>query len=171
MASTPVTVDHDDPKNPLLPVITDHPIQRPAESFQFSLQSILTPKNVFILLGPLLCAVICLCVKLDGPTSSRNMLAVLAWIFVWWMTEAVPMPITSMAPLFLFPLFGICSSDDVAHSYMDDVIALVLGSFILALAVEHYNIHRRLALNVLQKLIVNYSNMLRGDPVEMDRQH
>ncbi|XP_060972722.1 tonoplast dicarboxylate transporter isoform X1 [Cannabis sativa] len=147
MASTPVTVDHDDPKNPLLPVITDHPIQRPAESFQFSLQSILTPKNVFILLGPLLCAVICLCVKLDGPTSSRNMLAVLAWIFVWWMTEAVPMPITSMAPLFLFPLFGICSSDDVAHSYMDDVIALVLGSFILALAVEHYNIHRRLALN------------------------
>ncbi|KAF4399535.1 hypothetical protein G4B88_022618 [Cannabis sativa] len=134
MASTPVTVDHDDPKNPLLPVIIDHPIQRPAESFQFSLQSILTPKNVFILLGPLLCAVICLCVKLDGPTSSRNMLAVLAWIFVWWMTEAVPMPITSMAPLFLFPLFGICSSDDVAHSYMDDVIAL----FHLALAVEHY---------------------------------
>lgn len=76
------------------------------------------------------------------------MLAVLAWVFAWWLTEAVPMPITSMAPLFLFPLFGIASADDVAHSYMDDVIALVLGSFILALAVEHYNIHRRLALNV-----------------------
>lgn len=58
------------------------------------------------------------------------------------------MPITSMSPLFLFPLFGISSADSVAHSYMDDVIALVLGSFILALAVEHYNIHRRLALNV-----------------------
>lgn len=58
------------------------------------------------------------------------------------------MPITSMAPLFLFPLFGISSADDVAKTYMDDVIALVLGSFILALAVEHYNIHRRLALNI-----------------------
>ncbi|CAN4114649.1 unnamed protein product [Withania somnifera] len=58
------------------------------------------------------------------------------------------MPITSMSPMFLFPLFGISSADDVAHSYMDDVIALVLGSFILALAVEHYNIHRRLALNI-----------------------
>lgn len=86
--------------------------------------------------------------KVDGPVSSRNMLAVLAWVFAWWLTEAVPMPITSMAPLFLFPLFGIASADDVAHSYMDDVIALVLGSFILALAVEHYNIHRRLALNI-----------------------
>lgn len=76
------------------------------------------------------------------------MLGVLAWVFAWWLTEAVPMPITSMAPLFLFPLFGISSADSVAHSYMDDVISLVLGSFILALAVEHYNIHRRLALNV-----------------------
>lgn len=67
------------------------------------------------------------------------------------------MPITSMSPLFLFPLFGISTADDVAHSYMDDVIALVLGSFILALAVEHYNIHRRLALNV--------TLMFCGDPL------
>nr|GEV09244.1 tonoplast dicarboxylate transporter [Tanacetum cinerariifolium] len=76
------------------------------------------------------------------------MLGVLAWVFAWWLTEAVPMPITSMSPLFLFPIFGISAADDVAHSYMDDVISLVLGSFILALAVEHYNIHRRLALNI-----------------------
>jgi sodium-dependent dicarboxylate transporter 2/3/5 len=76
------------------------------------------------------------------------MLAVLAWVFAWWLTEAVPMPVTSMSPLFLFPLLGISSADEVAHSYMDDVIVLVLGSFILALAVEHYNLHRRLALNV-----------------------
>ncbi|KAI5672902.1 hypothetical protein M9H77_13266 [Catharanthus roseus] len=84
----------------------------------------------------------------EAKTSSRNMLAVLAWIFSWWLTEAVPMPITSMSPLFLFPMFGISSADDVAHSYMDDVISLVLGTFILALAIENYNIHRRLALNV-----------------------
>ncbi|KZV48648.1 tonoplast dicarboxylate transporter-like [Dorcoceras hygrometricum] len=47
------------------------------------------------------------------------------------------MPITSMSPLFLIPLFGISSADDVAGSYMDDVIALVLGNLILAVAVEH----------------------------------
>ncbi|XP_050107315.1 tonoplast dicarboxylate transporter-like isoform X1 [Malus sylvestris] len=74
--------------------------------------------------GPLLSTVICLCVNLDGTVASRNMLAVLAWVFARWLTEAVPMPVTSMSPLFLFPLFGIASADDVAHSYMNDVIAL-----------------------------------------------
>ncbi|XP_050107316.1 tonoplast dicarboxylate transporter-like isoform X2 [Malus sylvestris] len=62
--------------------------------------------------------------KKDGTVASRNMLAVLAWVFARWLTEAVPMPVTSMSPLFLFPLFGIASADDVAHSYMNDVIAL-----------------------------------------------
>ncbi|CAL5336662.1 unnamed protein product [Camellia sinensis] len=50
------------------------------------------------------------------------------------------------------PLFEISTTDDVAHPYMDDVIALVLGCFILALAVEHYNIRRRLALNVIRRV-------------------
>ncbi|KAJ0583019.1 putative solute carrier family 13 [Helianthus annuus] len=126
------------PSSPLLP------LHESSTSSSSTLKSVLTVKNLFILSGPLLCSLICLFVKLDGG----NMLGVLAWVFVWWLTEAVPMPITSMSPLFLFPLFGIASSDDVARSYMDDVISLVLGSFILALAVEHYNIHRRLALNI-----------------------
>ncbi|KAL0443029.1 UNVERIFIED_CONTAM: Tonoplast dicarboxylate transporter [Sesamum latifolium] len=140
------TVREDDPKAPLLPL--HDPIHR-SQSCNSFVRSIFTLKNFFVLLGPLLCAFVCLFVKLnDGGDGSRNMLAVLVWMFTWWLTEAVPMPITSMSPLFLFPLFGIASADDVAHSYMDDVISLVLGSFILALAVEHYNIHRRLALNV-----------------------
>lgn len=143
------TVYSDDPRRtPLLPL--QDPIRGTWSSN--SVKSILTLNNLFILLGPLLCGIVCLCVKLNGGggsgDSSWNMLAVLVWIFTWWLTEAVPMPITSMSPLFLFPLFGISSSDDVASSYMDDVIALVLGSFILALAVEHYNIHRRLAFNI-----------------------
>nr|XP_043628791.1 tonoplast dicarboxylate transporter isoform X2 [Erigeron canadensis] len=117
-------------------------------SFHTRIKSIFTLKNFFILLGPLLCSIICIFVNDQFDNSSRNMLGVLAWVFAWWLTEAVPMPITSMSPLFLFPIFGIADADVVAHSYMDDVISLVLGSFILALAVEHYNIHRRLALNI-----------------------
>ncbi|KAG7532328.1 Solute carrier family 13 [Arabidopsis thaliana x Arabidopsis arenosa] len=139
----------DDLKSPLLPVVhNDEPFERQTVGQQ--LRTIFTPKNCYIALGPLLCAVVCLCVDLGGDdtTTARNMLGVLVWMFAWWLTEAVPMPITSMTPLFLFPLFGISAADDVANSYMDDVISLVLGSFILALAVEHYNIHRRLALNI-----------------------
>ncbi|KAF9587918.1 hypothetical protein IFM89_006172 [Coptis chinensis] len=138
----------DDPKTPLLPLQNDSNIIPRSQSFNSPFKSIFTMNNVFILLGPLSSTVICLCVDLNGSKMSRNMLAVLAWVFLWWLTEAIPMPVTSMAPLFLFPLFGIASADEVAKTYMDDVIALVLGSFTLALAVEHYNIHKRLALNI-----------------------
>ncbi|KAG5574425.1 hypothetical protein H5410_054559 [Solanum commersonii] len=134
--------NNNDQKTPLLPI-------HRSQSMNSFIQSIFTLKNLFTILGPLLCIFICLFVKMENaPSTSANMLGVLVWIFTWWLSEAVPMPVTSMSPLFLFPLFGISSSDEVAQSYMDDVIALVLGSFILALAVEHYNIHRRLALNI-----------------------
>lgn len=141
-------------KELLLPV--HQPIQETpppnSNSTSFIIASILTLKNFYIFLGPLFSLVICLLVKLDAPATSQKMLGVIAWVFTWWITEAVPLPVTSMCPLFLFPLFGIGSADSVAHSYMDDVITLVLGSFILALAVERYNVQRRLALNVSQPL-------------------
>jgi sodium-dependent dicarboxylate transporter 2/3/5 len=113
-----------------------------------ALRSALANKYLAVASGPAACALICALGDLGGHPAARNMLGVLAWVFLWWITDAVPLGVASMAPLFLFPAFGISSADDVAKAYMDDVIALVLGSFILALAVEHYGIHRRLALNV-----------------------
>ncbi|KAB2026015.1 hypothetical protein ERO13_D06G160500v2 [Gossypium hirsutum] len=144
----PAGDNSDDSKAPLLPI---NESVESSSSSPFSLKSLISLKSFYVVLGPILCAIVCVFVKFDGPVTSRNMLAVLAWVFSWWLTEAVPMPITSMAPLFLFPLFGISSADSVAHSYMDDVITLVLGSFILVLAVERYNIHRRLALNITSR--------------------
>ncbi|KMT04193.1 hypothetical protein BVRB_8g184880 [Beta vulgaris subsp. vulgaris] len=148
--STP-TVDL---KSPLLPINLNNLNQEVSPSLILSLA---TPNTFFVFLGPLLCGLVCLFVKVGELDSSRNMLGILTWIFTWWLTEAVPMPVTSMSPLFLFPMFGIASADVVAKSYMDDVISLVLGSFILALAVEHYNIHKRLALNITQ--------LFCGDPI------
>ena len=153
------TAASDDLKSPLLPVVhNDEPFEK--QTLGHHLRTIFTPKNCYIALGPLLCAVVCLCARLGGEdtTTAKNMLGVLVWMFAWWLTEAVPMPITSMSPLFLFPLFGITTADHVASSYMDDVISLVLGSFILALAVEHYNILRRLALNITMVFCVEPLN-------------
>jgi solute carrier family 13 (sodium-dependent dicarboxylate transporter), member 2/3/5 len=138
-----VEINTTNSKQPLLPI---HEEATATNNSSSVLKSIIANKYVQIASGPLACSLICLFV--DDPSSSRNMLAVLAWVFLWWLTEAVPMAVTSMSPLFLFPLFGVSSADDVVKAYMDDVISLVLGSFILALAIEHYNIHKRLALNV-----------------------
>jgi sodium-dependent dicarboxylate transporter 2/3/5 len=119
---------------------------RPAAAW---VRAVLAHRYPAVASGPAACAAVCALVDL-GPAhrGARNMLAVLAWVFLWWVTGAVPLAVASMAPLFLFPLFGVAGADAVAKAYMDDVISLVLGSFILALAIEHYQIHRRLALNV-----------------------
>jgi len=117
-------------------------------SCRSGLRTLLASKYLAVASGPAACALICALVDLGGHPAARNMLGVLAWVFLWWITDAVPLAVASMAPLFLFPAFGISSSDAVAKAYMDDIISLVLGSFILALAIEHYSIHRRLALNV-----------------------
>ncbi|XP_008806337.1 tonoplast dicarboxylate transporter-like isoform X2 [Phoenix dactylifera] len=152
MANHALNPSSDDPKAPLLP------LHEPPESSHHTPKSILTSKTLSIISGPLVCMLIFFFVDLNGKHASRNMLAVLSWVFLWWLTEAVPMAVTSMSPLFLFPIFGIASADDVAKSYMDDIISLVLGSFILALAVEHYNIHRRLALKI--------TSLFCGDPLK-----
>ncbi|VAI86181.1 unnamed protein product [Triticum turgidum subsp. durum] len=123
------------------------------------LRALLAHKYPAIASGPVACAAICALVDLGGAhgAAPRNMLGVLAWVFLWWATDAVPLTVASMAPLFLFPASGISSADAVAKAYMDDVIALVLGSFILALAIERYHIHRRLALKITLRFC--------GDPV------
>jgi sodium-dependent dicarboxylate transporter 2/3/5 len=121
----------DDVTRPLLPLHDDDGARSP-------LRSVLANKYLSIAAGPLAAALICALVDLGaGHKAARNMVGVLAWVFIWWITDAVPLAVASMAPLFLFPLFGVSSSDAVAKAYMDDVISLVLGSFILALAIEH----------------------------------
>jgi sodium-dependent dicarboxylate transporter 2/3/5 len=67
------------------------------------------------------------------------MLGILVWVFLWWVTDTVPLAMASMATLFLFHAFRIYSTDVVAKEYMDDIIALILGSFILTDAMDGSN--------------------------------
>ncbi|XP_066352132.1 tonoplast dicarboxylate transporter-like [Miscanthus floridulus] len=159
----------DDVEAPLLPpppARDDRAKERPPSSSSSWVRALLAHRYPAVASGPAAAAAVCLLVDLSvGPggahahahREARDMLAVLAWVFLWWVTGAVPLAVASMAPLFLFPLFGVASADAVAKAYMDDVISLVLGSFILALAIEHYQIHRRLALNI--------TSLFCGDPV------
>ena len=69
---------------------------------------------------------------------------------VWWATEAVPIAVTALLPLVVFPLLGIATIQDTAAPYANKVIFLFLGGFILAFAMQRWNLHKRIALNVLQ---------------------
>lgn len=78
--------------------------------------------------------------------AAQRLLAVTLWMAVWWVTQAVPIAATSLLPLALFPLFGIQSAKTVSQSYLGDSSFLYLGGFIIALGIERWGLHRRLAL-------------------------
>ncbi|NND54724.1 MAG: DASS family sodium-coupled anion symporter [Gammaproteobacteria bacterium] len=85
--------------------------------------------------------------ELDATARIVAALAVL--MACWWMTEAIPVYATALVPLVLFPLFGITDIRSTAQSYGHEIIFLFLGGFILALAIEKWGLHKRLALNLL----------------------
>lgn len=82
----------------------------------------------------------------DLPYEARVTASVGALMACWWMTEALPLAVTALLPLSLFPLTGVLKLDAVAAPYADKNVFLFLGGFLIALAVERWNLHRRIAL-------------------------
>ncbi|MDP2872376.1 MAG: DASS family sodium-coupled anion symporter [Bacillota bacterium] len=83
------------------------------------------------------------------PPAAQKVLAVTAWMAVWWVTEAIPIPGTALLPLVLFPATGAASMTATAAPYANPNVFLFLGGFIVAKCIERQNLHRRLALNIL----------------------
>lgn len=83
------------------------------------------------------------------PENAARVLAVAGLMITWWVTEALPMPVVALMPLVLFPLLGIQTIKVTAASYGNEVIFLFMGGFMLGLAIEKWNLHRRIALNIV----------------------
>ena len=86
--------------------------------------------------------------NLDSDGWSTAAIGVL--MAVWWATEAVPIAVTALLPLVAFPMLGIADIKDTSAPYANKVIYLFLGGFIVAFAMQRWNLHRRIALTVLQ---------------------
>ncbi len=80
----------------------------------------------------------------------------------WWMTSALPLAATSLLPLILFPLFGILKGKETAMVYMNYIIFLFLGGFLIALAMEKWKLHRRMALTIISFFGGKPSRMIWG---------
>jgi sodium-dependent dicarboxylate transporter 2/3/5 len=77
--------------------------------------------------------------------------AVGLWMAIWWATEAIPVPVTAFLPIVVFEPLGIASIRDAAAPYANPIIYLFLGGFLMALALERWNLHRRIALAILDR--------------------
>lgn len=84
----------------------------------------------------------------EKPAATAT-LAVALLMAVWWVFEVVPLAITALLPVFLYPLLGIMDGKTVSAVYVNDIIFLFIGGFMVALAMQRWNLHRRIALRIL----------------------
>ena len=89
-------------------------------------------------------------------------LAIALLMAIWWITEVIPLAVTALIPVILFPFFGIMNGQDVSATYFNHVIFLFIGGFIVALAMQHWNLHKRIALRILMFTGVSPAGILLG---------
>jgi len=109
-----------------------------------------TTKKVGLLLGPILFFII---VNLPFYLISEKgdaVIAVALWMVIWWITETVNIAVTALLPLILFPLLKVMEIGAVGANYGSPIIFLFFGGFVLALALEKVNLHKRIALNIVK---------------------
>ncbi|MGB5629630.1 MAG: DASS family sodium-coupled anion symporter [Woeseiaceae bacterium] len=118
---------------------------------------------VGVFLGPLLALGMSLAGAPEGLSQSGWLTASVGVLMaVWWATEAVPIAVTALLPIVVFPLLGIASIQDTTAPYANKVIYLFLGGFIVAFAMQRWNLHRRIALTVLQHVGGNGRSLVGG---------
>jgi sodium-dependent dicarboxylate transporter 2/3/5 len=118
--------------------------------------------KVGLVLGPVLFALVLLLdIAPENPAAAR-MAAVAVLMATWWITEAIPLFATALLPLVLYPLLGIDKGGATAPIYFNSTIVLFLGGFIIALTMERWQLHRRIALRMIQRVGGGPSRIILG---------
>jgi sodium-dependent dicarboxylate transporter 2/3/5 len=116
-----------------------------------------------LVLGPAVAVALLLLPPPDGlALAGWRTAAIGLWMAIWWMTEAAPIPVTALLPLVLFPLLGVAAMPAAASPYANPLIFLFLGGFLIALAMQRWNLHRRIALNIIRIMGTRPRNLVGG---------
>jgi solute carrier family 13 (sodium-dependent dicarboxylate transporter), member 2/3/5 len=99
-------------------------------------------------------------VELSG--AARATMGVMAWMALWWLTEAVEIAVTALLPIAVFPLVGIASISEATAPYANSVIFLFFGGFVIALSMQRWGLDRRIALTTLKLVGTRPANMVGG---------
>ncbi|MGB3183426.1 MAG: DASS family sodium-coupled anion symporter [Cyclobacteriaceae bacterium] len=111
-----------------------------------------TVRQIGFISGPLL-FILVLITGQQQPEELSSIFSVLAmasWMVAWWITEAAPIPVTALLPIVLLPLLQVSPVAEATAPYASPIIFLFMGGFMIALALEKHNLHKRVALNLLR---------------------
>ncbi|MBE9487009.1 MAG: anion permease, partial [Chloroflexi bacterium] len=110
-----------------------------------------TRQKIGLLLGPALFILMLLIPTPAGMEPAAQKMAAMALLMAtWWMCESIPIPATSLLPIALFPLLGIMHTKQATAPYASHLIFLFMGGFIIALSMQRWNLHRRIAMNIVK---------------------
>ena len=120
-------------------------------------------KKTGLFLGPLL---FLLFLVIPHPSAISpegwKVIGLAIFMLTWWISEAVPIAVTSLLPMLLLPMMGVQKLADAAAPYSNPVVYLFMGGFVIALAMERWNLHRRIALNIVRMTGTNADGILLG---------
>lgn len=120
-------------------------------------------KQTMLIIAPVISLLIILFADLEPENSKVTYMFAIAFLMAaWWITEAVPLAITALIPVALFPLLGVVDGKTVSSLYFNHVIFLFIGGFLMAFAMERWNLHRRIALRILILFGVSPGRVLMG---------
>ena len=120
-------------------------------------------KNIGLFLGPLVFFLVKFFYNPEGISSEGlSILASTLWVAIWWITEAVPIYVTALIPIILFPLSGGLELKQTTAAYGHKFVFLFVGGFILAIAIEKWKLHKRIALNIIGLVGTKKSNIILG---------
>lgn len=122
-----------------------------------------TRQKVGLILGPALFFLMLIIPTPPGMEPAAQKMAAIAFLMaVWWMCESVPIPATSLIPIPMFPVLGIMPTGRAAAPYANELIYLFMGGFIIALAMQKWNLHRRIAMNIVKVVGFSPSRLIFG---------
>ena len=122
-----------------------------------------TVKIAALIIAPLISILLIVFTDLapENPKITYT-LAIAILMAIWWITEAVPLAVTALLPVVLFPVFGVLDGQTVSSMYFNHLIFLFLGGFVMALAMERWDLHKRIAIKVLMFFGISPGRILMG---------
>ena len=120
-------------------------------------------KLLGLISGPVLFLLLMLGTGIEGLSpAGQAALAITVLMAIWWLTEAIPIYATALVPIVLFPLTGVLTTQETTENYGHELIFLFLGGFLIAIAIQKWNLHRRIALTIVRFFGVEPTRLVLG---------